>query len=77
MDPKACLTELRELSLSLYQRIDAGEPPDFDEVARFIDLFESLDGWMAGGGFSPWERSRRSATTAIGKSGSSASQTAI
>lgn len=48
MDPNAALDELRRL---LADRDDG-------KLERIAELFEALDGWIAGGGFLPrdWQR---------------------
>lgn len=65
MDPNTCLNELREL-LSLMQSnleyFDMQESDDASRMAGFaeevIDLFGSLDTWLANGGLLPerWTR---------------------
>ena len=48
MDPTACLAEIRKL-------LEDNElfVMDDNEAHRLIELMESLDNWMTGGGFLP------------------------
>ena len=57
MDPKACLEEIRRLSLKLLHS------PEDDTEAIMIGLdladhIRNLDQWMSKGGFSPWENEK-------------------
>jgi len=56
MDPTACLREIR----ALIREFQAGESI---EIGRFVDLVESLDRWITGGGFLPraWDRAQAKA----------------
>jgi hypothetical protein len=57
MDPNAALEEIRHL---LRVHAEREEIPA-EDVARFFDLVEGLDGWLRKGGFLPngWLEARR------------------
>lgn len=61
MDPRAALTELRELAAKDWTGFSSPEemtPEQRDELhtdhCRMAELVEGLDQWMRRGGFSPW-----------------------
>lgn len=56
MDPTTCLREIR----ALIREFQAGEAI---EIGRFVELVESLDRWVTGGGFLPrtWDRAQAKA----------------
>lgn len=61
MDPDAALTELRNLA-TLAANMDPDAMGEAHTVAtRMAEVFEGLDGWLARGGFLPfdWMRGRR------------------
>ena len=51
MDPKAALSELRELIRDYHGAEDAQLP---DLIPAIIERIEAIDQWMTKGGFSPW-----------------------
>jgi hypothetical protein len=74
MDPNANLKEQREIVDQIIDALDASTAEDADvwddervrdvladNLARFCDLVQALDGWLSGGGFLPeaWARGRK------------------
>lgn len=60
MDPDVTIAQLRGLMTELEVQAEAGEIPDLGKVQLAVELWNTLDRWMIGGGFVPqaWGRRR-------------------
>jgi hypothetical protein len=60
MDPDAALTELRNLA-TLAANLEPSDPDAHEIATRMGEVFDGLDGWLAGGGFLPadWMKGRK------------------
>lgn len=53
MDPNACLLHLRAMARSILVQLDNDEEVDASDVDEIATMVESLDSWIAAGGFLP------------------------
>lgn len=60
MDPDACLAEIRQIQMLFAMQDGNEEAREPEDIDRYIELVQALDGWMTGGGFPPkaWKKGR-------------------